>query len=464
MYRILLLLIITGPLAMSQALVDGPRLPRPRIQQDDILEAKVSLDDLRHLGMLVFSSPLNKHDGYGDGPMDHTDTITPGGRPTLQQNGTFLRVNGLDGQSCLECHSIISNASVPAKFGVGGVGGSVTNAMFMPSHIDVADDALNGFADFNGRFINPPFLFGSGGVELVGKEMTRELQAIAESAKQQPWRWIPLTTKGVNFGEIMYRNGSFNRSRIRGVDRDLVIRPFGRKGEFPTTRSFDVGAMMFHFGMQPVEEVGKGVDADSDGVVDEILPGEISALAIFNTNLERPVQRADDDNTRRLNVFRQVGCADCHTPELRTESPVLTYSFPEIESNPDANVFFSSDLSESAAGFEKTESGGLLVPLFSDLKRHAMGDQLSESFNPSVDQMFITARLWGVADTAPYMHDGRALTLREAILMHGGEALEVRDAYEASSASDQQAILDLLMTLRTPDHPAEDLLARDTGE
>ena len=39
--------------------------------------------------------------------------------------------------------------------------------------------------------------------------------------------------------------------------------------------------MMFHFGIQPTEEVGEGVDADGDGVVDEITVGELSALGVF---------------------------------------------------------------------------------------------------------------------------------------------------------------------------------------
>ncbi len=457
--RVLTLFIVTFlPFSLAQEpVVDGPRLPRPRIQQQDIGADLFTLDELRSIGRIVFSTPFNKHDGYGDGPMDHTDAISPGGRPTLQNNGTFLRVNGLDGQTCFECHSIISNASVPARLGIGGVGGSVTNAMFMPTHITVTDDGASGFANFNGRFINPPFLFGSGGVELLGKEMTADLQTLKEKARQNPWTWIPLTSKGVNFGGIMYRNGVFNTSRVRGVDEDLVVRPFGRKGEFPTTRSFDVGAMMFHFGMQPTEEVGFNKDADGDGVVNEILPGEISALAIFNTNLERPFQAENPDYAKQLALFRATGCADCHVSELRTQSPYLTYSFPEVENDPSANVFFASDLSTSAAGFETHDQGGIVVRLFSDLKRHSMGEDLRESFDPAGDLQFITARLWGVADTAPYMHDGRALTLREAIMMHEGDARQVRDNFAALSTKDQQSILDFLGSLRTPLHPAIDL-------
>ena len=72
--------------------------------------------------------------------------------------------------------------------------------------------------------------------------------------------------------------------------------------------------------------------------------------------------------------------------------------------------------------FRQVPDGGLRVELFSDLKRHDMGPELAESFGSDLDARFITARLWGVADTAPYLHDGRAHTLRDAIMMNGGEA------------------------------------------
>ena len=68
----------------------------------------IDLDDLRALGLSVFSTPFNEYDGYGDGPYDPSETnpVLPGQRPTLQGNGLLLRINGLDAQSCNECHSM----------------------------------------------------------------------------------------------------------------------------------------------------------------------------------------------------------------------------------------------------------------------------------------------------------------------------------------------------------------------
>ena len=97
------------------------------------------------------------------------------------------------------------------------------------------------------------------------------------------------------------------------------------------------------------------------------------------------------------------------------------------------------------------------IAMFSDLKRHEMGPKLSESFESPLDPWFITPRLWGIADTAPYLHDGRALTLRDAILMHGGEALQARNNFAALPPHRQEFLSRFLESLRTPANPAAGL-------
>ncbi|MEM1449907.1 MAG: di-heme oxidoredictase family protein [Planctomycetota bacterium] len=440
---------------------DGPALGTNRITQADIVGGGLTLSDIRAAGMRMFATPFNRLDGYGDGLVDPIDKVSPGGRPTLQSNGTFLRVNGLDAQTCMECHSVGSNATVPFTFAVGGVGGSNNNAIFQPRLIDVADQAGNGYADFDGRFINPPFLFGSGGIELVAAEMTADLQLSLRAAFSVPDTDYPLVTHGVSFGHVRYDSAAqgFDYSGVEGIDDDLVVRPFGRKGEFATVRGFDIDAMRFHFGMEPVEFAGPGIDQDQDGVSDEILIGELSALHIFNTNLERPEIR--DWNTEAqagFDRFVLIGCANCHTPELNTRSTSIGYRFPEIETAPQLNEFYRADLEQSPAGFEPNSIGGITVPLFSDLKRHDMGPELAENFGSPHDAEFITARLWGAADTAPYLHDGRATTLTDAILMHGGEGLAARDAFAALTQPERVEILTFLKRLRTPEDPAQDIL------
>jgi len=434
-----------------------------RITQEELAGGYLSLKDIRTAGLKIFATQFRKADGYGDGPMDPVDPVTPGGRPMLQNNGTFLRVNGLDSQSCLDCHSIVSADSMPMVLGIGGAGGINNSAMFMTQAIDVRDAIGNGFAGFDGRLINPPALFGTGAVQLVGKEMSRRLQNLKAEAIANPGKVIRLRAKGVDFGTIVAdESGDIDTSNVEGIDADLIVRPFGRKGEFVSVRAFDLGALMFHMGMQPVEIVGPGVDGDHDGIADEVLAGEVSALEIFVTTQETPIQLergADERNGFRR--FRSIGCAECHRPALRASSSTLGYAFPEVDHDSEQNVFFTADLAEAPPALGKTRRGGIKVRLFSDLKRHDMGDDLAESFHGATQQQnreFITAKLWGVADTAPYLHDGRALTLNEAILAHGGEAASARSAYAQLDFKQKNLILAFLKTLRNPVSPNQDVV------
>ena len=60
---------------------------------------------------------------------------------------------------------------------------------------------------------------------------------------------------------------------------------------------------------------------------------------------------------------------------------------------------------------------------------------------------FRTAPLWGAVWSAPYLHDGRAATLEEAILQHGGEAQRARDAFAALAATEREKLLTFLLGL-----------------
>jgi hypothetical protein len=403
-------------------------------------------------GVRIFATPFNKHDGYGDGPYDPSeDPRHEGGRPTMQFNDTYMRVNGLDGQTCLECHFIKKNSTIPFTFGIAGTAGPNSNAIFKPSFIDVADYSPGGF---NGRFINPLILFGTGGVELVSKEMTLELQQLLQAAKANPGKRIDLKTKGVDFGYIVADgSGNVDTAHIEGIDEDLVLRPFGRKGDFSTIRDFDLGAMRFHFGIEPVEVTGLGVDNDGDGVLNELSVGEISALGVWVATRERPNgENFTDKAWRGYKLFGEIGCTQCHIPSMSTKTRYLTFSFPEVETDPTRNVFYKVDLAENA-GFTVNRKRGIDVHMYSDLKRHDMGPGLAESFDLATDRQnaeFITVKLWGVRDSAPYLHDGRAQTITEAILMLGGEAQQARDNFENLNRYDRAAVLEFLYSLTTP--------------
>ena len=136
--------------------------------------------------------------------------------------------------------------------------------------------------------------------------------------------------------------------------------------------------------------------------------------------------------------------------------------FLELEEEPYENIYAYINLIE--VGFPPTPIEGVYVPMFADLKRHNMGKLLAETLDegtePSkLNPFFTTARLWGIADTAPYLHDGRATTLYQAIWYHGGDALDARTKFiEELNVSQQKYLLKFLRHLRTPEKPNEDLL------
>ena len=478
---------------------DDPALPDDSTTMSEMLsdlaDGNITIRDLRRKGLEIFTTSFNTFDGYGDGPYDHEVPKTePGHRPTLQGNGLTLRVNGLDAQSCNECHSFVRRSTTPPVLGIGGVGGIVQNALISPTVIDVTDAAKeplddssgsgqnlpltnDGVADFNGRYANPPFLFGGGGVELLAKEMTHDLQQHLNTARSaEAGAIIELVTHGVDFGYIESLGDGdvtlnvdgigFKDNSTRTPEEVLVVRPFGRKGENFSMRDFDRVAMQFHFGLQPVEVVGEDVDEDADGIKNEVTEFEMSALHVFDvTNPVPVVEELGAQGWRGFTNFVEIGCNECHTPVHRTRTRYLPLSYPEIPEDPWQNVYMEVDLVE--VGFEPVPGEeGVFVPLFADLKRHNMGSDLAETFDqgeiPNTD--FTTARLWGIADTAPYLHDGRATTLRQAILLHGGEAQEVRDSFAALRDEEQAAIIDFLSRLRTPAEPNEELLDTSSTE
>ncbi|HEX2019566.1 MAG TPA: di-heme oxidoredictase family protein, partial [Aurantimonas sp.] len=98
--------------------------------------------------------------------------------------------------------------------------------------------------------------------------------------------------------------------------------------------------------------------------------------------------------------------------------------------------------------------GEVLVPLFGDLKRHRIADTRTAALgNETLAQRFVerdvfmTAELWGLADTAPYGHRGDITTLDEVIRAHGGAAEESARAYRDLPEARRSLLIAWLKTL-----------------
>ena len=198
-------------------------------------------------------------------------------------------------------------------------------------------------------------------------------------------------------------------------------------------------------------------------MVDELTIGDITALVVFQATLPTPGQVMPSSPEalaaveRGKGLFASSGCTTCHTPELRVNNPVFTEPGPfnpggKLQATDVSNPF-AVDLTTAGPGphLKREPDGSVLVPVFTDLKRHKMGDALDtdELIQDGVPtDEFLTRKLWGFASEPPFLHHGRALLISEAILAHGGEAQEAREAFAELPESDQDAVVEFLKTMQ----------------
>jgi len=435
---------------------------KQRVDQADIDAGLFTANQLRLIGGLTFDTNVNTLDGAGR-PESRGDGTARLRRDTPEN---FNRLSGPDSNSCLNCHN----------FPRGSAGGGIVHNVHVLSEErsfvnfdgQEGDDFLPLFLDNVGNERGTIAVLGSGYIELTSREMTTDLLALKASAIQQAQAagtpiTVSLDTKGVNFGMLTANpDGSVFTGQVEGVDTDLIIKPFRQKGTVVSLRDFTNYSTNRHHGMQSSERFGVGLDPDQDGVVDEYTVGDITALTIYQSLLPVPGRVLPLDPMKRASVdfgetlFTSLGCADCHVPELVLNSPIFTepgpYNPPGNLQPSDVPQVFSYDLSTNGRlpRLPVEADGTVILPAFTDFKRHDMGPGLADPLveNGVPRTVFLTKKLWGMANEPPFMHHGRALTITEAILMHGGEAQAARDAFAILQADHQASLIDFLNTLQ----------------
>lgn len=407
-----------------------------------------------------FAYLFRPENGWGRGDAGERKRVGYTPSPRRVHEG---RSGGPDAFGCASCHS---------KGGPDGAGMQTQNGFLFGDGRGVAS------ADER----NPPHVLGLGAVELLGREMTAALQAQAAALSARARREgrrldEPLEAKGVTFGRIAADpDGTLDQSLVAGIDSDLVVRPFGWKGHQATLRGMIEESLHIHHGLVAVgvqRAVHEGTldggiyragtskkwsDLDGDGVEFEVDSGMIATVVGYLAQLEVPVVRPPRDPglldlfAAGRDRFEAIGCAGCHTPTLELDDPKLDVR-REL-TVPIAGPPLVVDVAKDGDGpkVEPKYAGPVttyLVHLFSDLKRHDMGDGLATPAPQGTipARVFLTRSLWGLAETAPYLHDGRAPTVNEAIAFHGGEAAAARDAYLALDATERASIRVFLLSL-----------------
>ena len=216
--------------------------------------------------------------------------------------------------------------------------------------------------------------------------------------------------------------------------QETVLGRFGWKANEPTVKQQALGAFAGDIGITSehhMEEncppVQTECSAAPNGGVPEMPDARGERLVFYTQTLAVPAMRNVDDSEVRkgAEMFLKAGCSACHTPSYTTGSH-------EIEALSEQTIF-----------------------PYTDLLLHDMGDGLADGRPDflATGKEWRTPPLWGIGlvetvnGHTRFLHDGRARNLSEAILWHGGEGEESRDAFRNMSKKERDALIAFLKSL-----------------
>jgi CxxC motif-containing protein (DUF1111 family) len=216
---------------------------------------------------------------------------------------------------------------------------------------------------------------------------------------------------------------------------------FGLKAGSPTVMEQSAAAFAGDIGISsPLFPAGAGecttaqttcqnaIHGDGDDRDTEIDAEGMDLVTFYSRNLAVPARRGADNPEvlRGKEVFYNTGCTACHTPSFVTH---------RLEDQPE-------------------QSFQLIWP-YTDMLLHDMGPDLADNRPEAraTGQEWRTPPLWGIGLTEQvsghtyFLHDGRARSLLEAVLWHGGEAQTQRDAVADMTIADRDALIKFLESL-----------------
>ena len=448
---LLAVLLLAGLAGLSPGWAQSPVFSeRVNIDQERLQQGAYPLFKVLESGGQFFSTPYTPYDratgegdGYGEGPQGPRQQQIAAFYPPDAARYRFLRLNGLDSQSCYECHNSIGSYIEPGSRtgalmrkpgSVGGGAGSNSNAFINP-------DFPNPITLF---IRQPPHVFGTGYTQQLATEITTDLaiwRGVARIlAKKTPGQAVelPLTSKGMSFGKFTttYTGGAAvvlgcadlctgetptdttfgetgytdDLSQVTGVACDLIVRPFQWKGISSSVRHFARDALDFHFSMQAVEKYG-ALDCDQDGKQGEVSLGNVSALVAFVTMTRPPQQILPEGEAAQRSVAlgKQIFRGKSTNPEVQarlTGAMCATCHLPSMRLN-DAELFIENpgpaDVGPSAC---QELSAGLVDPMPShdQLAAFQLTEQRARQVRPQVEALATV----NPAELAQAMRDGMA--------------------------------------------------------
>jgi CxxC motif-containing protein (DUF1111 family) len=228
----------------------------------------------------------------------------------------------------------------------------------------------------------------------------------------------------------------------------VVIGRFGWKAAQPNLKQqtavafhSDIGATTFFFSEKNCPEVQVGCrelpsaakcggqgGCTGNNFRPEVLPSRLKNITTYLQTLNIPKRRIIDSDAviAGENLFHESGCASCHAPTMRTGNKALIKELTNMVFHP-----------------------------YTDLLLHDMGEQLSDHRpeGSATGQEWRTPPLWGIglikeiSGGLALLHDGRAASIEEAILWHGGEALPSRQKFVDLAKPERDRIIEFINSL-----------------
>ncbi len=458
--------------------------------------SRLPIAEVLEHGRQVFTANWTPQEGGGRAFTKGTGKPLADETSPLTFPRNFNRLSAPDANACSGCHN--------APFGIAGGGGDfVTNVFVLAQRFDAVtfdqQDPIPTRGDMDERGFSSTLetignsratvgMMGSGYIEMLARQITADLRALRDNLGTGSF--VALESKGISFGRLRRGfDGSWDVSEVEGLPHpsiatsgaddppSLTIMPFHQAGAVVSLRQFSNNAFNHHHGIQSAERFGVGQDPDNDGYYDELTWDDITAVSLFQAALPVPGRVIPRDGAievavrRGEKLFKQIGCAGCHIPELPLDGDGFRYTEPGPY-NPPGNLTpdqvdpISINLNDRRLPGPRLRrdprTGITWVPVFSDFKLHDITsgpndpnrEPLNMHFEPGSDGFFagnghfLTRRLWGAANEPPYFHHGKFTTLREATLAHAGDALDSRKRFEALRKWERDAVIEFLKTLQ----------------
>ena len=282
---------------------------------------------------------------------------------------------------------------------------------------------------------NTPALFGAGLIDLIPDS------AIVEQAERQKKHNAPLITGRVPTNA----SGEIGR--------------FGWRGQVSSLKEFVMTACSVELGLnvpghqqaRPVvarEKVFEAVGENGRRFVAaklDLTQEQCDSLTEYVANLPAP-QMARSANLnqaksiqRGSSLFEKVGCAVCHVPDVGG----VTGLFSDLLLHD-----MGPNLSDPLPAIPELDER--ITPGNGSAYGQSFRIELVKNITTNIHQEWRTPPLWGAGSSAPYLHDGRAATLDQAIQAHGGEGQRSAEAFRSLKPDERRELTDFLRSLAAP--------------